>query len=72
MQSQNEAVLEMLKQNVLKWQEAASAIHAWMPKVHESDRMALAQRGKQYERNARETRELIETLTKSSTTEHLT
>lgn len=54
-----ENVLDVLKQTVLKWEEASNAINDWMPKVGEADRLALAERGRQYTRNARELREFI-------------
>ena len=56
----DEKLLEVLKENVMKWEEAANSIDYWMPKVAESDRVELAERGRQYQRNARELREIIE------------
>lgn len=37
-------VLEFLKQDVLKWEEAANAAGHWMPKVAESDRVAVSRK----------------------------
>jgi len=65
----NEKVVEVLKENVMKWEEAANSISYWMSNVAESDRVELAARAKQYQRNAQELREFIEQLVVSDSTE---
>ena len=42
------SILEVLKQDVAKWEEAANAVQHWLPKVPEGDRQQLIDRGRQY------------------------
>ena len=56
------SILEVLKQDVAKWEEAANAVQHWLPKVHEGDRQQLIDRGRQYKTNAAVMRAVIEQL----------
>ena len=56
------SILEVLKQDVAKWEEAANAVQYWLPKVPEGDGQQLIDRGRQYKTNAAVMRAVIEQL----------
>jgi len=55
-------LVEALKQDVAKWEEAAKAVEHWLSKVPEADRLQLINAGRQYKANALAIRSLLEQL----------
>ena len=54
--------VELLKQDVAKWEEAAKAIEELIPKVPQADQADWSERAKRYKANGCEMRSLIEKL----------
>ena len=57
--------IDLLKQDVAKWEEAASAVDELLPRMPDIDRMQWSGRAAQYERNAKAMRELVEQITEN-------
>ena len=52
--------IELLKQDVAKWEEAAKAVEELIPKMSQVDRADWSERAKSYRVNGREMRNLLE------------
>lgn len=52
--------IELLKQDVAKWEEAAKAVEELIPKMPQVDQVDWSERAKSYRVNGREMRSLLE------------
>jgi hypothetical protein len=64
-ESMDSKFIDLLKQDVAKREEAASAVNELLPRMPETDRTQWSGRAAQYERNAKAMRELVEQITEN-------
>ena len=57
--------IDLLKQDVAKWEEAAKAVDELLPHMPEVDRKTWSRRAAHYKENAKAMRELVGRITKS-------
>ncbi|HWH57071.1 MAG TPA: hypothetical protein VN682_05525 [Terriglobales bacterium] len=55
----NSKLLELLKQDIAKWEEAATALDALLPQLAEGERKQWQSRAGHYRENARVMREVL-------------